>query len=66
LIFNIFFFTKRFLTFHYWVDFLAITNIYEKLPNLLGLRQIALDEVYKLIQYEDENTDYLDIAPVCN
>ncbi|GBB94033.1 hypothetical protein RclHR1_02280006 [Rhizophagus clarus] len=41
-----------------------ILNIYEKIPNLLGLRQISLDESYKLIKYEDENTDYLDLAPV--
>ncbi|CAG8514322.1 9242_t:CDS:2 [Diversispora eburnea] len=39
-------------------------NIYEKIPNLFGLRDIALEESYKLIQYEDINTDYLDIAPV--
>ncbi|CAB4387871.1 unnamed protein product [Rhizophagus irregularis] len=41
-----------------------ILNVYEKLPNLFGLRQISLDEAYKLMQYEDENTDYLDLAPV--
>ncbi|CAI2178279.1 19794_t:CDS:10 [Funneliformis geosporum] len=39
-------------------------TVYEKLPNFFGLRQISLDECYKLMQYEDKNTDYLDIAPV--
>ncbi|CAG8534492.1 20617_t:CDS:10 [Dentiscutata erythropus] len=41
-----------------------ILNIYEKIPNLIGLRDISLQESYELIRCEDENTDYLDIAPV--
>ncbi|CAG8678353.1 8111_t:CDS:2, partial [Racocetra fulgida] len=40
-----------------------ILNIYEKLPNFLGIRDISLQESYELIKYEDENTDFLDIAP---
>ncbi|RIB00665.1 lanosterol synthase [Gigaspora rosea] len=39
-------------------------NIYEKLPNIFGLRDLSLQESYELIKCEDENTDYLDIAPV--
>ncbi|CAG8720068.1 16567_t:CDS:10, partial [Racocetra persica] len=42
----------------------SILNIYEKLPNFLGIRNISLQESYELIKYEDENTDFLDIAPV--
>ncbi|CAG8527022.1 17041_t:CDS:2, partial [Racocetra fulgida] len=40
-----------------------ILNLYEKLPNLLGIRDISIKESYELIKYEDENTGYLDIAP---
>ncbi|CAG8444507.1 1405_t:CDS:2 [Acaulospora colombiana] len=36
----------------------------EKIPNFLGLREVSIQESYALIQCEDENTDYLDIAPV--
>ncbi|RHZ69532.1 hypothetical protein Glove_283g113 [Diversispora epigaea] len=39
-------------------------SLYEKIPNIFGIRDIALEESYELIQYEDMNTDYLDIAPV--
>ncbi|CAG8617024.1 17101_t:CDS:10, partial [Racocetra persica] len=38
-------------------------KIYEKLPNF-GLRNIAIKKSYKLIKYEDENTDYIDLAAV--
>ncbi|CAG8628199.1 679_t:CDS:10, partial [Diversispora eburnea] len=37
-------------------------RIYEKIPNFFGIRDIALQESYELIQCEDINTDYLDLA----
>ena len=44
--------------------------MYEKSPNIplissyVPLRKIALDEVYRLISCEDENTGYQDVGPV--
>ncbi|CAG8682749.1 11763_t:CDS:10, partial [Dentiscutata erythropus] len=39
-------------------------NIYEKIPNFLGLREISIQECYELIKLENENTDYLNIGPM--
>ncbi|OWT40004.1 lanosterol synthase [Cryptococcus neoformans Bt1] len=44
--------------------------VYEKLPHVpilssrLPLRKIALDKVYRMITYEDENTTYQTVGPV--
>ncbi|KAG9296972.1 hypothetical protein G9A89_001810 [Geosiphon pyriformis] len=47
------------------LDFLnGIVNIYEKLPNILELREFSLREVYRQVKMEDENTFYLNLGPV--
>lgn len=44
--------------------------VYEKLPHVpilssrLPLRKVALDKVYRMITYEDENTTYQTVGPV--
>lgn len=44
--------------------------VYEKLPHVpilsssLPLRKLALDKVYRMITYEDENTTYQTVGPV--
>jgi hypothetical protein len=43
--------------------FIGVLGIYEKLPNGI-LRKPALDAALQQIRYEDENTKYMDIAPV--
>ena len=39
-------------------------DVYEKLPDLIGLRDMAIKESYKLVELEDKNTFYLDLGPV--
>ncbi|CAG8585893.1 8183_t:CDS:10 [Ambispora gerdemannii] len=42
----------------------GILSLYEKIPNVVDLRKHALNEVYKQVKAEDENTFYLDLGPV--
>ncbi|CAG8599931.1 10488_t:CDS:10 [Paraglomus occultum] len=41
-----------------------VLRVYENLPNLIGLRDMAIKESYKLIELEDKNSSYLDVGPV--